>query len=81
MKQEKKLTSIRLDVDVLKEIDRFLEKNRYWKRSEMINLVLRAVLENFSDWDILAMMRYWNWRQKKVNASFEITDFKREEKQ
>lgn len=81
MKQEKKLTSIRFDVDVLKEIDRFLEKNRYWKRSDVINLVLRAVLENFSDWDILAMMRYWSWRQKKVDAKFEITDFEREEKQ
>lgn len=81
MKHEKKLTSIRFDVDVLKEIDRFLEKNRYWKRSDVINLVLRAVLENFSDWDILAMMRYWSWAKKKVNANFEITDFEREEKQ
>lgn len=81
MKHEKKLTSIRLDADVLEEIERFLEKNRYWKRSDVINLVLRAVLENFSDWDILTMMRYWNWAQKKVDVKFEVTDFKREEKQ
>ena len=81
MKHEKKLTSIRLDVDVLKEIDRFLVKNRYWKRSDVINLVLRAVLENFSDWHILAMMRYWSWADKKVDVKFEVTDFKREEKQ
>lgn len=81
MKHEKKLTSIRLDADVLDEIERFLEKNRYWKRSDVINLVLRAVLENFSDWDILTMMRYWNWAQKKVDVKFEVTDFKREEKQ
>lgn len=80
MKHEKKLTSIRLDADVLEEIERFLEKNRYWKRSDVINLVLRAVLENFSDWDILTMMRYWNWAQKKVDVKFEVTDFKREEK-
>lgn len=81
MKHEKKLTSIRLDADVLEEIERFLEKNRYWKRSDVINLVLRAVLENFSDWEILTMMRYWNWAQKKVDVKFEVTDFKREEKQ
>lgn len=81
MKHEKKLTSIRLDADVLEEIERFLEKNRYWKRSDVINLVLRAVLENFSDWDILTMMRYWIWAQKKVDVKFEVTDFKREEKQ
>lgn len=81
MKHEKKLTSIRLDADVLEEIERFLEKNRYWKRSDVINLVLRAVLENFSDWDILTMMRYWNWAHKKVDVKFEVTDFKREEKQ
>lgn len=81
MKHEKKLTSIRLDADVLEEIERFLEKNRYWKRSDVINLVLRAVLENFSDYDILTMMRYWNWAQKKVDVKFEVTDFKREEKQ
>lgn len=81
MKHEKKLTSIRLDADVLEEIERFLEKNRYWKRSDVINLVLRAVLENFSDWDILTMMRYWSWAEKKVDVKFEVTDFKREEKQ
>lgn len=81
MKNEKKLTSIRLDADVLEEIERFLEKNRYWKRSDVINLVLRAVLENFSDWDILTMMRYWSWAEKKVDVKFEVTDFKREEKQ
>lgn len=81
MKHEKKLTSIRLDADVLEEIERFLEKNRYWKRSDVINLVLRAVMENFSDWDILTMMHYWGWAQKKVDVKFEVTDFKREEKQ
>lgn len=81
MKHEKKLTSIRLDADVLEEIERFLEKNRYWKRSDVINLVLRAVLENFSDHDILTMMWYWKWADKKVDVKFEVTDFKREEKQ
>lgn len=71
---EKKLTSIRLDSDILDAIDEFCEKNRYWKRSTAINCILSAVTKNFSSGDLYNMMREWNWRNYIVDARFEITD-------
>lgn len=71
---EKKLTSIRLDSDVLEVIDEFCEKNRYWKRSTVINSILAAVTKNFSSGDIYNMAREWNWRNHVVDAKFEITE-------
>ena len=71
---EKKLTSIRLDSDVLEAIDKFCEANRYWKRSTAINAILVAVTRNFSSGDLYNMMREWNWSNHVVNAKFEITE-------
>lgn len=71
---EKKLTSMRLDSDVLDAIDEFCEKNRYWKRSTAINSILAAVTKNFSTEDIYNMVREWNWMNHVVDAKFEITE-------
>ena len=71
---KKKLTSIRFDEDVLEKIERFTADHRYWKRSDVINLVLRAVFENFETREIYDMVRGWVWHNKKVNTKFEITD-------
>lgn len=81
MRNEKKLTSIRFDVDVLEKIERFTADHRYWKRSDVINLVLRAVFENFGTGEIYDMVRGWAWDKKKVNTKFEITDEPRPEEQ
>lgn len=81
MRNEKKLTSIRFDVDVLEKIERFVVDHRYWKRSDVINLVLRAVFENFTISEIYDMVREWSWNKKKVNAKFEITDEPRPKEQ
>lgn len=78
---KKQLTSIRFDVDVLEKIERFVVDHRYWKRSDVINLVLRAVFENFTTSEIYDMVREWSWRMKKVNAKFEITDEPRPKEQ
>lgn len=71
---EKKLTSMRLDSDVLDAIDAFCDKNRYWKRSTVINSILAAVTKNFSTEDIYNMVREWNWSNHVVDAKFEITE-------
>lgn len=81
MRNEKKLTSIRFDVEVLEKIERFTADHRYWKRSDVINLVLRAVFENFETREIYDMVRNWAWDNKKVNAKFEITDEPRPKEQ
>lgn len=81
MRNEKKLTSIRFDVDVLEKIERFTADHRYWKRSDVINLVLRAIFENFETGEIYDMVRGWVWDKKKVNTKFEITDEPRPKEQ
>lgn len=78
---KKQLTSIRFDVDVLEKIERFAAVHRYWKRSDVINLVLRAVFENFDTGQIYDMVRAYSWRHKKVNTKFEITDEPRPKEQ
>lgn len=40
-----KLTSIRLDPDVLRDIDHLAEKHSYFKRSSIINAILRAIVK------------------------------------
>lgn len=70
---ETKLTSIRIPVDVLQKIDRIVKDHRYWKRSEVINTLLLAVMSNFNDGQIYDMLRQWDWRQNVVKAEFEIT--------
>lgn len=71
--EETKLTSIRLRKDVLQKIEKISEDHHYWKRSEVINNLLLAVVSNFNDGQIYNMLRRWDWRQNVVKAEFEIT--------
>lgn len=71
--EETKLTSIRLRKDVLQKIEKISEDHRYWKRSEVINNLLLAVVCNFNDGQIYNMLRRWDWRNNVVKAEFEIT--------
>lgn len=71
--EETKLTSIRLRTDVLQKIDKISKDHQYWKRSEVINTLLLAVVSNFNDGQIYNMLRRWDWRQNVVKAEFEIT--------
>lgn len=70
---ETKLTSIRIPVDVLQKIEKIVKDHRYWKRSEVINNLLAAVVCNFNDGQIYDMLRSWDWRNNVVKAEFEIT--------
>lgn len=71
--EETKLTSIRLRKDVLQKIENISDIHRYWKRSEVINNLLLAVVCNFNDGQIYNMLRRWDWRNNVVKAEFEIT--------
>ena len=70
---ETKLTSIRIPVDVLQKIEKISADHRNWKRSEVINDLLAAVVCNFNDGQIYNMLRRWDWRNNVVKAEFEIT--------
>ena len=71
---ETKLTSIRLELKTLEKIEACAAKHRYWKRSAVINNILSAVFENFSEREIYDMMRTYNWTHNVVDCKFEITD-------
>jgi len=71
--EKTKLTSIRLRKDVLQKIEKISADHRYWKRSEVINNLLLAVVSNFNDGQIYNMLCRWDWRNNVVKAEFEIT--------
>lgn len=81
MRNEKKLTSIRFDVPVLEAAEKFVAGHRYWKKSDVINCILAAVFENFSQSEIYDMVRTWHWKQRKVETKFEITNEMRPKEQ
>lgn len=68
-----KLTSIRLRNEVLDKIDEIAARHNYWKRSEVINTLLDAVVSNFNNRQIYDMLRRWDWRLNVVKTEFEIT--------
>lgn len=73
-KNNLKLLCVRLDEDLISELDKVTQKRSYWKRSEIIRNILTAVFAEMSDGDIYDMIRYHYLNQNVVNAKFEITD-------
>lgn len=69
-----KLISVRLDEDLIKQLDEVAQKHTYWRRSDIIRNILIAVLAEMSPGDIYNMIRYHYFKKNVVNAKFEITD-------
>ena len=69
-----KLTSIRIEVDIFEKIEKLSDKHEYWKRSSVINNLLRAVLDNFDDRQVYDMLCRYRWSRNVVKTEFEITD-------
>ena len=69
-----KLTSIRLENEIRDQVDKLAEKHIYWKRSAVINNLLKAVLKNFTDAQIYDMLCAHRWRRNIVKTDFTITD-------
>ena len=68
-----KLVSVRLETETFEKIEKIVERETYYKRSDVINNLLKAVLDNFDDGQIHDMMNRWNWDRNIVNTQFEIT--------
>lgn len=51
-----KLTSLRLDEDVLAKIDTFCETREYYSRNSVINILLMKVLSGKNEHDIWKMI-------------------------
>ena len=70
---ETKLTSIRIEAKTYANIERFATNMRYYKKSEVINNLLTAVFENFTDGEIQNMISRYKWWKNKVETKFEPT--------
>ena len=68
-----KLMSVRLETETYNKIEKIVERERYYKRSDVINNLLKAVLDNFDAGQIQDMMNRWKWNGNVVNTQFEVT--------
>lgn len=68
-----KLVSVRLETETLEKIEKIVEHESYYKRSDVINNLLKAVLDNFDAGQIHDMMYRWKWMKNVVNTQFEVT--------
>lgn len=68
-----KLMSIRLREDALDAIERIVERERYYKKSDVINNILRAVLTKFTPQEIRDMVHIYRWEGNKVETTFNPT--------
>lgn len=66
------LVSCRIDPETLKKIETLTEKHYYWKRNTVINGILTAVMDNFTDQQVYDMIRYLRNGHEEVKAEFEI---------
>lgn len=69
-----KLTSVRIDPDTLDKIDEFLKKHNYWTRNAVINNVITAVMERFSNSDIYDMCRTDKFGNEPITAIYKINE-------
>lgn len=69
-----KLTSVRIDPDTLEKINEFLKKHEYWTKNAVINNVLTAVMDRFSDRDIYDMCRTSYFTNDPITAIYKINE-------
>lgn len=52
-----RLISVRIDEDTYNKIANLADRHSYWKKNYIIRRILYAVLHDFNDGDIFAMLR------------------------
>lgn len=67
-----KLLSVRVDPATLLKIDCWLRLHPYWRRNSVINGILSAVMDGFSDGDIYDMVRYNRHVYEKPSGTFQL---------
>lgn len=70
--QNLQLMSVRIDPDTIKKLDDFCSRHRYWKRNTVINAILYAVMNNFTEKDIYDMARTNPLTKETITAKYEI---------
>ena len=74
-----KLTSIRLEEEVLQKIEEFVKVHRYWNRSQVINNILASVLRNFDPGEVYDIVRSPLYRGYEVDCHYKITEYRKKE--
>lgn len=74
--QNLKLISARIEPETLDRIDAWLRLRPYWKRNAVINGVLTAVFNTFSEKEIYEMVRYSPHYYEKPSGSFSLPEMK-----
>lgn len=68
-----KLVSVRLETETYEKIEKIVQRETYYKRSDVINNLLKAVLDNFTEVEIHDMMYRWKWMRNVVETQFKVT--------
>lgn len=68
-----KLISVRIETETFEKIEKIVEHEDYYKRSDVINNLLKAVLDNFTPEQIHDMMYRWKWDRNVVETQFKVT--------
>lgn len=66
------LVSCRIDPETLEKIEAQVKKHYYLKRNTIINGILTAVMDNFTDQQVYDMIRYLRKCGYETKAEFEI---------
>lgn len=72
MKENLKLLSVRIDPDTVEKIDQFVRNRRYWKRNTVVNAILTAVMNDFSEDAVYDMVRRSFHSRENVDAVYRI---------
>ena len=61
-----------IDHETIAKLEKFQKFHYYWKRNTIINGILTAVVDSFTDKEIYDMVRYWRGPDNYTDASFKI---------
>lgn len=67
-----KLTSVRLDPDMLDKVAKFQKDHYYWTKNAVINNILITVFQDFDDKEIYDMVRRSRFKDENVTAAYKI---------
>ena len=63
----KKLVSLRLDEEVLKNLDERMKEFRYWKKHGVLCQIIENVLTYAAPWDLSTIVRHNRFSSKKLS--------------
>lgn len=69
--------SAKIDPETLAKLERFQKRHYYWKRNTIINGILTAVVENFTDDEIYDMVSYIRTFVFDTEATFKLITSKK----